>query len=123
MDEEESNLVKDQLLKDDNLKDKIIYLPILARKKEIGSNINKIDINDYGLDELEKLTKEEIKKKSKNSALLAKLRDIYKILTNKIINYKLIISANNIYNDYIDETKEIKFNEMKIIIKDFFHLQ
>ena len=123
MDEEESNLVKDQLLKDDNLKDKIIYLPILARKKEIGSNINKIDINDYGLDELEKLTKEEIKKKSKNSALLAKLRDIYKILTNKIINYKLIISANKIYNDYIDETKEIKFNEMKIIIKDFFHLQ
>ena len=122
MDEEESNLVKYQLLKDDNLKDKIIYLSILARKKEVGTKINKYDIDDFGLDELEQLTKDQIKKNSKNSALLAKLRDIYKILANKIINYKFINSANKIYSDYFNETKEIKFNEMKTIIKKFLNL-
>ena len=79
-DEDESNLVKNELLKDENLKNKLAYLPILARKKVIGKKINKYEIDSFGLDELENSTKEEIMNKSRNSALLAKLRDIYELL-------------------------------------------
>ena len=63
---EESNLVQNELLKDENLKNNLIYLPILARKKVVGSNIYKFEIPSFGIDELEKKTKEQILDKSKN---------------------------------------------------------
>ena len=121
-DEEESNLVKNHLLKDDNLKNKMIYIPILARKKILGSGINQFDFKSFGLDELEKSTKEQIETKSKNSALSSKLRDIYKILVNKIMNNKIVNSAQKIYNIYFKEGEELNFKEMENIIINFFDL-
>ncbi len=100
----------------------MIYIPILARKKILGSGIYQFDFKSFGLDELEKSTKEQIETKSKNSALSSKLRDIYKILVNKILNNKIVNSAQKIYNIYFKEGEELNFKEMENIIKNFFVL-
>ena len=100
----------------------MIYIPILARKKILGSGINQFDFKSFGLDELEKSTKEQIETKSKNSALSSKLRDIYKILVNKILNNKIVNSAQKIYNIYFKEGEELNFKEMENIINNFFVL-
>lgn len=118
---EESNLVQNELLKDENLKNNLIYLPILARKKVVGSNIYKFEIPSFGIDELEKKTKEQILDKSKNSAFLAKLRDIYKLIINKIISYKITNSLKKVYDYYFNETEETNFLSREII-SSFFNL-
>ena len=100
----------------------MIYIPILARKKILGSGINQFDFKSFGLDELEKSTKEQIETKSKNSALSSKLRDIYKILVNKIMNNKIVNSAQKIYNIYFKEGEELNFKEIENIINNFFVL-
>ena len=100
----------------------MIYIPILARKKILGSGINQFDFKSFGLDELEKSTKEQIETKSKNSALSSKLRDIYIILVNKILNNKIVNSAQKIYNIYFKEGEELNFKEMENIIINFFDL-